>query len=85
RVIFEGQQQKLINSLRNMQLCMLLKKRKILTNSKVVFYMHLQWLKEKFHSGVFFKKGIPVGKNRITPRRISTPLWGSRAVRHSAR
>ncbi|AQV88548.1 hypothetical protein C3419_11010 [Escherichia coli] len=52
RVIFEGQQQKLINSLRNMQLCMLLKKRKILTNSKVVFYMHLQLIKDNIYSVV---------------------------------
>ncbi|EFR17541.1 hypothetical protein ECDEC2B_4974 [Escherichia coli DEC2B] len=52
RVIFEGQQQKLINSLKNMQLCMLLKKRKILTNSKVVFYMHLQLIKDNIHSVV---------------------------------
>ena len=44
--------QKLINSLRNMQLCMLLKKRKILTNSKVVFYMHLQLIKDNIHSVV---------------------------------
>ena len=54
RVIFEGQQQKLINSLRNMQLCMLLKKRKILTNSKVVFYMHLQLIKDNILSVVFW-------------------------------
>ncbi|AVU67934.1 hypothetical protein BMR59_08550 [Escherichia coli] len=52
RVIFEGHQQKLINSLRNMQLCMLLKKRKILTNSKVVFYMHLQLIIDNIHSVV---------------------------------
>ncbi|EGD6293941.1 hypothetical protein DNB44_11090 [Shigella flexneri] len=52
RVIFEGHQQKLINSLRNMQLCMLLKKRKILTNSKVVFYMHLQLIKDNIRSVV---------------------------------
>ncbi|PTN27561.1 hypothetical protein A7589_05770 [Escherichia sp. MOD1-EC6475] len=52
RVIFEGHQQKLINSLRNMQLCMLLKTRKILTNSKVVFYMHLQLIKDNILSVV---------------------------------
>ncbi|PSZ19748.1 hypothetical protein C7B04_00095 [Escherichia sp. 4726-5] len=52
RVIFEGHQQKLINSLRNMQLCMLLKTRKILANSKVVFYMHLQLIKDNILSVV---------------------------------
>lgn len=31
---------------------MLLKKRKILTNSKVVFYMHLQLIKDNIHSVV---------------------------------
>ncbi|EFY2669613.1 entericidin B [Shigella flexneri] len=35
-----------------MQLCMLLKKRKILTNSKVVFHMHLQLIKDNIHSVV---------------------------------
>ncbi|OXJ93513.1 entericidin B [Escherichia coli] len=35
-----------------MQLCMLLKKRKIPTNSKVVFYMHLQLIKDNIHSVV---------------------------------
>ncbi|PAC01578.1 entericidin B [Escherichia coli] len=35
-----------------MQLCMLLKKRKILTNSKVVFYMHLQLIKDNIQSVV---------------------------------
>ncbi len=29
---------------------MLLKKRKILTNSKVVFYMHLQLIKDNIHT-----------------------------------
>ncbi|EFO2097764.1 hypothetical protein DP033_04015 [Escherichia coli] len=52
RVIFEGHQQKLINSLRNMQLCMLLKTRKIPANSKVVFYMHLQLIKDNILSVV---------------------------------
>lgn len=33
---------------------MLLKKRKILTNSKVVFYMHLQLIKDNIHSVVIF-------------------------------
>nr|EFO3285072.1 hypothetical protein [Escherichia coli] len=52
RIIFEGHQQKLAFSFWNMQLCMCLKWRKLSTNSKVVFYMHLQLIKDNIHSVV---------------------------------